>query len=156
MIRTEIAIFVALFASGLGAGMLASFLLALGRGSRVARAIFDAVTPLAVGAIYFFALKGAASGVFRLYSALAFLLGGSAAWWIVGRISPYLSRAISRLKVPIKSLEDKLSERIYRRFSPFRKKRAAKRAIRAARRKEKTTPKTHARAAAEAQDEVSG
>ena len=129
MIRTEISVFVALFAAGCGAGVLASFLLALGSGSRVARAVTDALAPIAVGVIFFFALKGAASGVLRLYSVLAFLLGGASARWIVGRTAPALFRAIERAKVPIKSLEEKLSKRIDRRLAPLRDRRAVKRAL---------------------------
>jgi len=131
MIRTEITVVAALFGAGLGAGVLASFLLALGRGSRVARAVTDALAPLAAGIVFFFALKGVADGVFRLYSVLAFLLGGVAARWLVGRLSPCLSRGIERAKVPIKSLESKIEERLNRLLAPLREKRAAKKALRA-------------------------
>jgi len=134
MIRTEITVVAVMFGAGLGAGVLASFLLALGRVSRVARAVTDVLAPLAAGAVFFFALKGVADGVFRLYSVLAFLLGGVAARWLVGRLSPCLSRGIERLKVPIKSLESKIEERLNRLLAPLREKRAAKRALRAEKR----------------------
>ena len=134
MIRTEITVVVALFAAGLGAGLIASFLLALGRGSRVARAVSDGLAPLMAGAVFFFALKGAADGIFRLYSVLSFLLGVGAAHRIAKKAAPLFLRVVERLKVPIKSLENKVSEHLDRRFAPLREKRAAKRILRAEKR----------------------
>ena len=134
MIETEIFVFVVLFAVGLGAGVLASFFLALGTGSRVARAIFDFLTPIAAGAIFFFALRASANGVFRVYSVVAFLVGMFVAGRIVGRIAPRLSRLVLRAKVPIKSLEKKVDEAWERRLAPLRERRAAKKAARAEKR----------------------
>lgn len=135
MIGTEVAVFAALFGAGLGAGVTASFLLALGQGSRVARAVSDFVTPPVVGLIYFLTLRAVASGVFRLYSLLAFLLGGALARLIVRGIAPYLSRLLDRAKVPIKSLEDRVSAWAERRLAPIRARRDARRAARKAKRK---------------------
>ena len=105
MIGTEVAVFAALFGSGLGAGLLAAFLLALGGGSRVARAVCDLVTPPVVGVLFFLTLRAVANGVFRLYSVVAFLLGGALAILLARRSAPLLSRVLNRVKVPIKSLE---------------------------------------------------
>ena len=130
MIGTEISVFVALLLSGLGTGVLACFLLALGGGSRSARAIFDFLTPLSAGAIFFFALLSFAGGVFRLYSAVAYLLGLVLGRRLVGRTSPWLSRLVKRAKVPIKSLEKKVENVAKRLFSPWVVRYAAKKAER--------------------------
>ena len=134
MIGTEVAVFAALFGSGLGAGLLAAFLLALGRGSRVARAVCDLVTPPVVGVLFFLTLRAVANGVFRLYSAVAFLLGGALAILLARRSAPLLSRVLNRVKVPIKSLENRISRRLARLFAPIAQRRAARKKKRAERR----------------------
>ena len=134
MIGTEVAVFAALFGSGLGAGLLAAFLLALGRGSRVARAVCDLVTPPVVGVLFFLTLRAVANGVFRLYSVVAFLLGGALAILLARRSAPLLSRVLNRVKVPIKSLENRISLRLARFFAPIAQRRAARKKKRAEKR----------------------
>jgi len=102
-------------------------LLTLGEGSRPARAIFDFLTPLALGVVYFFTLRFVASGVFRLYSLVAFLLGGLLSRRILKALSPFLRRAAKRVIVPIKSLENLISARVERWFSPLKRRIAARR-----------------------------
>ena len=120
MIETEIAVFALLFAAGVLSGAVAVFLLALGRGSRVARAIFDFLTPLVMGAVYFFALRYFASGVFRLYSLIAFLLGAGVSRRVSRALSPFLRKALQKAKVPIKSLERRVSCRVGALISPIK------------------------------------
>ena len=146
MIGTEVTVFAALFAAGLGAGVLASFLLALGRGSRVARVIFDLVAPPAVGAIWFFTLRGVASGVFRLYALLAYLVGILAARGIVGTLSKPLSRLLLRVKVPIMSLEKKCADRLDRVLTPLRERRTARKKARAEERTKRAARRAEMRA----------
>ena len=134
MIGTEVAVFAALFGAGLGAGLLAAVLLALGRGSRIARAVCDLVTPPVVGVLFFLTLRAVASGVFRLYSAVAFLLGGTLAILLARRSAPLLSRMLNRAKVPIKSLENRVSRRLSRLFAPIAQRRAARKKKRVERR----------------------
>ena len=105
MILTECAVFAAMFAAGGAAAMIASALLALGVASRVARAVFDFLTPLVVGAVFFFSLYFSSGGVFRLYALGAFLLGGVLARLLLKKFSPWLRRLLARALVPIKSLE---------------------------------------------------
>ena len=122
MIVDECRIFAGLFLSGFLAGGVITFLLALGGGSRAARAIFDFLTPLAVGAIYFFALYFAADGAFRVYSLIAFCFG-IALWRVIfKKISPFLRRFARRIIVPIKSLEESLERRFGARLLPLRKR----------------------------------
>ena len=134
MIETELAVFVATFLAGMLAGTVASFLLALGRGSKAARAIFDFLTPLAVGALYFFALRRFASGVFRLYSLVAFSLGVFLSFRLLKRLSPLLLKILSRLKVPIRSLENAFSAGANRLLRPLRERRERRREERGRRR----------------------
>jgi len=134
MIGTEVAVFAALLGAGFGAGVIAAFLLALGRGSRVARAVFDFVTPPLVGVIYFFTLRAAASGVFRLYSAVAFLLGGALAILLARKSAPLFSKVFNRAKVPITSLENAVSRRLSSLFAPIAQRCAARKKKRAEKR----------------------
>ena len=127
MIVTEIAVFAACFAAGLLSGFVAAFLLTLGEGSRPSRAVFDFLTPLVVGVVYFFTLRLFASGVFRLYSLVAFLLGGLLSRRILKALSPFLCRVLKRVIVPIKSLEKLISARVERWFSPLKRRIAARR-----------------------------
>ena len=122
MILTEIAVFAACFAAGLLSGFVAAFLLTLGEGSRPARAIFDFLTPLVMGIVYFFTLRRFASGVFRLYSLVAFLLGGLLSRRILKMLSPFLRRTAKRVIVPIKSLERRVSVRVGKWVLPLKRR----------------------------------
>lgn len=107
MILDECLTFALTFGAGVIGGIAATFLLALGRGSRVARAVFDFLTPPVVGAIFFFALFSS-GGVLRWYSFVAFLLGGALQRLLHKKLSPFLRRAAKKLLVPIKSLTESL------------------------------------------------
>ena len=145
MIANECAIFAALFCAGLLAELLSAALLTLGKGSKVARAVFDFLTPIAVGAIYFFALRFSALGVFRVYTVVAFVLGGLAARWGLGKCSPALRRFARKVVLPIKSLEESLEKRVSDRLLPLRKRREERRRTRLAAREEKREAREKAR-----------
>ena len=126
MILTECAVFSAMLLAGGAAAILASALLALGGASRVARALFDFLTPPAVGAIFFLALYLSAGGVLRLYAVLAFLLGGAGARFLLKKFSPALKRLLVKASVPIKSLErgvEKLFRPVTERLEAWRRRR---------------------------------
>ena len=130
MIRTECVLFLSMMAGGCVAALVATILLTLGRASRVARVVFDLLTPLAVGAIFFYSLYLASDGVFRLYALLAFLLGGGLFRRLYRLVLPWIKKAIAALSVPIKSLENAISERL----APIRERRMQRRQIRAEKR----------------------
>ena len=136
MIVTEITVFVACLAAGLLSGFVAAFLLTLGEGSRPSRAVFDFLTPLALGVVYFFTLRFVASGVFRLYSLVAFLLGGLLSRRVLKAISPLLRRVLKRVIVPIKSLERRISSRVGRWVLPLKRRIAYRRDRRREKRRE--------------------
>lgn len=126
MILTECAVFSAMLLAGGAAAILASALLALGGASRVARALFDLLTPPAVGAVFFLALYLSAGGVLRLYAVLAFLLGGAGARFLLKKFSPALKRLLVKASVPIKSLErgvEKLFRPVTERLEAWRRRR---------------------------------
>jgi len=119
MILTECLTFAVMFAAGTLAGVIASGLLLFGKGSAVARAIFDFLAPLAVGAIFFFALLFSAKGEFRLYSALAFAVGMVASRLLLRRFSPALRRLARKVILPIKSLAYALEDKVSEKFAPI-------------------------------------
>jgi len=126
MILTECAVFSVMLLAGGAAAILASALLVLGGASRVARALFDFLTPPAVGAIFFLALYLSAGGVLRLYAVLAFLLGGAGARFLLKKFSPALKRLLVKASVPIKSLErgvEKLFRPVTERLEAWRRRR---------------------------------
>ena len=137
MIKTQCAVFAAMFAAGLLAEMLSAFLLLLGRSSKPARALFDLLAPLSVGTLYFFFLYLSASGAFRFYSFLAFVLGFAAARYLLQRFSPRLRHVAKRVFLPIKSLNDKLELRVSALFAPLAKRLKEKGEARKAKREEK-------------------
>lgn len=110
MILEECLTFALMFASGVIAGITATFLLLLGKGSRVARAVFDFLTPPAVGAIFFFALMLSSGGVLCWYAPVAYALGGAVQQLVHKRLSPILCCLVKKLIVPIKSLEKSLEK----------------------------------------------
>ena len=127
MIATEIAVFAACLAAGVLTGFVSAFLLTLGEGSRPARAIFDFLTPLFAGGVFFLTLHRFASGVFRLYSLFAFLLGVLLSRRVLKRLSPTIRRALKRVILPIKSLEKRLSARFGRLILPLKRRLASRR-----------------------------
>ena len=140
MILTECAVFSAMLLAGGAAAILASALLALGEASRVARALFDFLTPPAVGAVFFLALYLSAGGVLRLYAVLAFLLGGAGARFLLKKFSPALKRLLVKASVPIKSLErgvEKLFRPVTERLEGLRERRLRRRLEKATRREQK-------------------
>ena len=143
MIAGEVAVFLSMFAGGTIAGVIAIFLLTLGRGSRAARAVFDSLAPLAVGVIFFFSVYDSSGGVFRLYSLVAFTFGIIVVSALYRRSLPIFRRALCRIIVPIKSLErrveqlfDPLKKKWKARIAAGREKRKEKRAFRAEKRAE--------------------
>ena len=133
MIRAECAIFFSMMLCGMAATAVATLFLTLGSASKVARAVFDFLTPIVVGVFFFFSLYISSSGVFRLYALLAFLIGGAVFRALYRRFRPTLKRILCRMIVPIKSLEKAISERL----EPLRRHIASKRAAARERRKEK-------------------
>lgn len=136
MILTECAAFVSALFAGVLAGTLATFFYRLGSASRAARWIFDFLTPLSMGALYYCALFFAADGVFRFYTLAAFFLGALAQRAIHKRISPFLRAFARRIVLPIKSLEDAFESKVERVLAPLREKRNARREKRRKRREE--------------------
>ena len=141
MIVGECLIFLTMVAGGVVAALLATLCITLGRASRVAECVFDFLTPLVIGAIFFFSLQISSGGVFRLYALAAFLLGGGLFRAIYRRSLPLLRRIIRRLIVPIQSLEIAISARL----EPYRERREKKRAERAKRREERKALRAEAR-----------
>ena len=136
MIRAECAVFLAMLVGGLLAGSTATLFFAFGRASRVARAIFDFLTPIAVGAIFFFSLELSAEGVFRVYALVAFLSGILLRRLIHRKIAPWERRVARKILVPIKSLEESLEKRIATLLAPLRERwRARREAVREKREK---------------------
>ena len=123
MIRTECVIFLSMAAGGAIAALLATFFLALGKASRVARAVFDFLTPIAVGGIFILSLYLSSDGAFRLYAFAAFIVGGGIFRALYLRSRPLFRKVINALVVPIQSLE----RRIDARLEPIRQRRATKR-----------------------------
>ena len=117
MIRGELFTVVSLFAAGAVAGIAATFLLALGKGSRGARAVFDFLTPPIVGAIFFFALMLSSDGEIRWYAFVAFALGGTAQRLLHKKLSPFLCRIAKKLILPIKSLTESLESALKKLFA---------------------------------------
>ena len=159
MIVTECAVFFTMFTAGAAATGLATCLLALGRASNAARAVFDFLTPLVVGAAFFFALQLSSSGVFRLYAAVAFCLGEAAFYVLFKKASPYIKRLLLKAAVPIQSLENKvdkivlpLAERVKNKKRLFDEKRLEHCRIR----KEKAAEKRQSRALLRAQNKQKG
>lgn len=113
---------------GAAAGVAASVLNVLGRGSKAARAIADVLIASAFGAAYFFGLYFAASGEFRAYSLAAFALGGGVSLSLCARVYPFVRRAARRVISPLISLEKRLENRVEKRLSPYREKYRAKKA----------------------------
>jgi len=107
--------------------------LTLGGASKVWRALFDFITPLAVGGMFFLSLNLSAGGVFRFYALFAFAAGGGCFYLLYRKIRPLLSAVLKRIIVPIKSLENAANERL----RPLREKRERKRTKRRLRREEK-------------------
>ena len=137
MIAGECVVFFSMFVGGMLAAAVAIFFLTLGRASKVARAIFDILSPLAAGVIFFFSLYDVSGGVFRIYALVAFLVGGVAFRAIYMKSLPTIKRILRRIIVPMKSLENKVKSRFdpYRkrweaRMDALRKKRAEERAAR--------------------------
>ncbi len=142
MIKAECWIFLSMLAGGALAGAVATALFTLGRASKVSKCTFDFLTPLIVGAIFLVSSYLASGGVFRLYALLAFLLGGWLFSLLYRLLLPYIKRVISRLIVPIKSLEDRINARL----EPLREKKRARRALRAEEREERRRRKEEKRA----------
>ncbi len=140
MILTECAVFFSMLVAGGAAAVAATALLALGGSSRLSRVVFDFLTPLAVGAVFFFALYLFAGGVFRLYAVLAFLSGWVGARLLLKKFSPVLKRIFLRAAVPITSFErkmEKLFSPVTERLKKRRETRLRRRAENAIRRAEK-------------------
>ena len=123
MIETECAVFLALFAWGIAAGIAASCLNVLGCASSFARALFDALIAFSVAALFFFGHYFAADGEMRLYSAAAFALGVFLSTRFSAAVYPHLKRLLSRLISPLLSLEEKCKKSLETRFSPLLEKR---------------------------------
>ena len=158
MIPTECATFAAMFVAGGVAGIVARLLLTLGGGSRVARAIFDCLTPFVVGAIWVYALYLSAGGVFRLYRLVAYLLGGIAAQYLLRRYSPILRRFARKVILPVKGCAEGVERRVAAWTEPLRERVRERRRMRAekmklsriaAREKREERSRERARAAAE-------
>ena len=152
MIKAECAVFFLMLVGGGVASAVATLLLTLGGASKVWRALFDFLTPLAVGAIFFISLSISSGGSFRLYSLFAFAAGAGGFCLLYRRLRPILKVVLKKLIVPIKSLENAISER----YKPIAERRAekraekeerrrAKRAFRAEKRKKKTLEKVKRR-----------
>ena len=161
MIVTQVVVFGVMLLAGALAGSFAFLFYFLGGGSRAARAIFDFLTPPTIGVIYFFALRWTASGVFRLFSLSAFVMGFVLQCLFLRRFSPSLRRFACKIILPIKSLEESLECRVKARFEPFARKigcvlekrradRGRKRAERETLKKRRAAEKETKRAAARA------
>ena len=140
MILTECSVFFAMFFAGSAAAVLAAALLALGGASRIARAVFDFLTPLLIGAVFFFALYFSSGGAFRLYAVVAFFLGGGCVRLLLKKFSPHLKRSLCKLIVPIKSLETRVEKAflpLAERLEKRREKRREKKEIRLAQKQER-------------------
>ena len=112
MIRTECVVFLSMVGGGALAALVATLFFALGQSSRVSRAVFDFLTPLSVGAIFFFDLYFSSGGVFRLYEVIAFFLGGAIFCFVYLKIRPFLKLVFLKAYVPIKSLENAVNKRL--------------------------------------------
>ena len=152
MISGECVVFFSMFAGGMIAGMITVFFLTLGGASKAARAVFDILTPLAVGAVFFFSLYDASGGVFRIYALVAFLLGGGVFFALYAKFHPVIKRILRRAIVPIKSLQSKVDKhfepirkRREKRLKAMREKRAEKKAISAARAEKRRADKARLR-----------
>ena len=106
MILTECAVFSAAFLAGMIAAAFTMLFAALGGASKVARAVFDFLTPLVAAGIFFLSAYLSTGGVFRFYFLAAFVLGGVAFSAVYKKCRPLLKRLILRVSVPILSLEN--------------------------------------------------
>ena len=137
MIPTECATFAAMFVAGGMAGVVARALLALGSGSRIARAVFDSVTPFVVGAIWVYALYLSAGGVFRSYRLVAYLLGVGSSQYLLRRYSPILRKLSRKVILPVKACAEGVERRASAWTAPLRERVSARRRRRAEVREEK-------------------
>ncbi len=110
MIWTECVVFAAMFGWGMLAAAVATLFLTLGGASKAWRAVFDVLTPLAVGAAFFFGSYLSSGGVFRLYAAAAFFLGAVLFRRLYKLCLPAIKRVLKKLLVPIKSLETRVEK----------------------------------------------
>ena len=132
MIAGECAVFLSMLVGGMLAAAVATFFLTLGGASKAARAIFDFLAPIAVGAIFCVVLYDASGGVFRSYALIAFGLGGYLFRLGYRKSLPTIRRIIRRISVPIKSLESRINKRL----EPYRKRREERIVVRRKKREE--------------------
>ena len=145
MILTECAFFTASLFAGVLAGVTATFFYRLGGASRAARAVFDFLTPLSMGALFFIAMTIAADGVFRFYALAAFFTGVLLQQAIHKKLSPRLRALARRLLAPLVSLENALERRVERALAPLRERRRIRREKGRALREEKRAIKEEKR-----------
>ena len=137
MILGECAVFAAMFAAGAAAETIAFCLNVFGKVGRAARVVTEVLTAAVMGIFYFLTLYHAASGVFRLYSTVAFLLGVYVAYRLCRRLAPAIRRGIRRVLLPLLLAYNRASAQFAERIRPFREKTEARRENRRARRVEK-------------------